>query len=216
MYRPLDVVSWRHDGIVSNLPKSWRIVIRFCFRFIATTPSSERRPQARPIIYYLTGAARIAEWAQTQGKIPFGTFLRNALLGGGTVAPNSQEPHPAGKRLLRGELEAQVAAFTGHYNHQRYQESLNNVTPANVQFGRDKAILQQTEGIKRKTLETRRLHHRQLAAQSNQPDKPKILVGYAVLYTENSDDGHLPSSVSGPPQQHHPTIIMPQPEKDFT
>jgi len=43
-------------------------------------------------------------------------------------------------------------------------ESLNNVTPSDVYFGRDKAILQQRERIKRKTLETRRLHHNQRAA----------------------------------------------------
>jgi hypothetical protein len=45
-----------------------------------------------------------------------------------------------------------------------YHESLHNVTPADVYFGRDKAILQQRERIKRKTLEARRLHHRQRAA----------------------------------------------------
>ncbi|MFY9204306.1 MAG: IS3 family transposase, partial [Yoonia sp.] len=42
--------------------------------------------------------------------------------------------------------------------------SLNNFTPSDVYFGRDKAILQQRERIKRKTLETRRLSHRQRAA----------------------------------------------------
>jgi putative transposase len=61
---------------------------------------------------------------------------------------------------LPGDLEA----FVDHYNHQRYYESINNVTPADVYFGRDKAILQQRERIKRKTLETRRLHRRQQAA----------------------------------------------------
>jgi hypothetical protein len=40
----------------------------------------------------------------------------------------------------------------------------SHVTPADVYFGRDKAILKQRERIKRKTLETRRLHHRQHAA----------------------------------------------------
>ena len=39
-----------------------------------------------------------------------------------------------------------------------------HATPADVYFGRDKAILRQREGIKRKTLETRRWHHRQRAA----------------------------------------------------
>jgi hypothetical protein len=47
--------------------------------------------------------------------------------------------------------------------HQRYQ-SLNNVTPSG-DTGVTKAILQQRERTKqKKTLETRRLHHRQRAA----------------------------------------------------
>jgi len=66
--------------------------------------------------------------------------------------------------FLPGDLEAQIAAFVDHYNHQSYHESINNVTPAEVYFGRDKAILKQRERIKRKTLEARRLRHRQQAA----------------------------------------------------
>ena len=66
--------------------------------------------------------------------------------------------------FLPGDLEVQNEAFVDHYNHQRYHESLNNVTPADVYFGRDKAILQKRERIKQSTLETRRLHHRQRAA----------------------------------------------------
>ncbi len=66
--------------------------------------------------------------------------------------------------FLLGDLEAQIEAFVDHYHHQRYHESLNNVTPSDVYFGRDKAILKQRGRIKRKTLEARRLHHRQRAA----------------------------------------------------
>ena len=66
--------------------------------------------------------------------------------------------------FLPGDLEAQIEAFVDHYNHQRYHESINNVTPADVYFGRDKAILKLRERIKRKTLEARRLHHCQHAA----------------------------------------------------
>jgi putative transposase len=61
--------------------------------------------------------------------------------------------------FLPGDLEAQIEAFVDHYNHQRFHESLNNVTPSDVYFGRDKAILHQRERIKRKTLEARHLHH---------------------------------------------------------
>ena len=51
-----------------------------------------------------------------------------------------------------------------HYNHQRYHESLSNVTPADAYFGRAPAIIKQRERIKRKTIEHRRLQHRKLAA----------------------------------------------------
>jgi len=55
------------------------------------------------------------------------------------------------------DLEAQIGAFVDHYNHQRYPESINNLTPADVYFGRGRAILKQRERIKLKTMETRRL-----------------------------------------------------------
>jgi transposase InsO family protein len=66
--------------------------------------------------------------------------------------------------FLPGDLEAQIAAFVEHYNHQRYHESLNNVTPADAYFGRASAIIESRERIKRQTIEYRRLQHRKLAA----------------------------------------------------
>jgi putative transposase len=66
--------------------------------------------------------------------------------------------------FLPVDLEAQIETFVDQYNHQRYHESLSNVSPADVYFGRDRVILQQRERIKRETLEMRRLHHRQRAA----------------------------------------------------
>ena len=61
---------------------------------------------------------------------------------------------------LPGDLEA----FVDHYNHQRYYESINNVTPADVYFGRDKAILREREKIKKQTIRQRRLQHQKQAA----------------------------------------------------
>ena len=61
-------------------------------------------------------------------------------------------------------LEAQIEAFVEYYNHQRYHESLGNVTPADAYFGRAPAIIKQRERIKRQTIEYRRLQHRKLAA----------------------------------------------------
>jgi transposase InsO family protein len=88
---------------------------------------------------------------QTQGKIErWHQTLKNRIL--------------LENYFLPGDLEAQIEAFVEHYNHQRYHESLSNVTPADAYFGRAPAIIKQRERIKRKTIEHRRLQHRKLAA----------------------------------------------------
>ncbi len=65
---------------------------------------------------------------------------------------------------LPGDLEQQINAFVEYYNNQRYHESLNNVTPADVYLSRDKAILKQREKIKANTIKQRRLQHQKQAA----------------------------------------------------
>ena len=88
---------------------------------------------------------------QTQGKIErWHQTLKNRIL--------------LENYFLPGDLEGQIEAFIEHYNHQRYHESLDNVTPADAYFGRASAILKQRERIKRQTIEHRRLQHRKLAA----------------------------------------------------
>jgi putative transposase len=65
---------------------------------------------------------------------------------------------------LPGDLEARIEAFVADYNHLRYHESIGNLTPADVYFGRGHTILIEREKIKRKTIANRRLMHRQQAA----------------------------------------------------
>ena len=65
---------------------------------------------------------------------------------------------------LPGELEARIGDFVAHYNHLRYHESLGNLTPADVYFGRGQTILIERERIKRQTIANRRLLHRRQAA----------------------------------------------------
>ncbi|MDC1296918.1 IS3 family transposase [Octadecabacter sp.] len=65
---------------------------------------------------------------------------------------------------LPGDLERQIGSFVEYYNNQRYHESLNNVTPADVYFGRDKTILREREKIKKQTIRQRRLQHQKQAA----------------------------------------------------
>jgi putative transposase len=50
------------------------------------------------------------------------------------------------------------------YNHRRYHESIDNLTPADVCYGRGRAILAERERIKRQTIANRRLQHQLQAA----------------------------------------------------
>lgn len=60
---------------------------------------------------------------------------------------------------LPGDLERAVGDFVEHYNHRRYHESIDNLTPADVYFGRAGAILKMREEIKRNTIAQRRKAH---------------------------------------------------------
>ena len=96
---------------------------------------------------------------QTQGKIErWHQTLKNRIL--------------LENYYLPGDLEAQIAAFVEHYNHRRYHESLDNLTPADVYFGRGQTILLERERIKRKTIEQRRLQHHRKPLNIN-PDEPE-------------------------------------------
>jgi putative transposase len=88
---------------------------------------------------------------QTQGKIErWHQTLKNRIL--------------LEHDYLPGDLEARIEAFVDHDNHRRYHESLGNLTPADVDFGRGKTILLKRESIKRQTIQQRRLQHQTAAA----------------------------------------------------
>ncbi|NKB84833.1 IS3 family transposase [Ochrobactrum grignonense] len=88
---------------------------------------------------------------QTQGKIErWHQTLKNRIL--------------LENYFFKEDLEAQIAAFVEHYNHRRYHESLDNLTPADVYFGRAQTILLERERIKRDTIRKRRLNHQAKAA----------------------------------------------------
>ena len=54
------------------------------------------------------------------------------------------------------ELKEAISQFVEYYNHFRYHESLENVTPADVYLGRQEAILKRRREIKLKTIRQRR------------------------------------------------------------
>jgi transposase InsO family protein len=60
---------------------------------------------------------------------------------------------------LPGELQERLQQFVTYYNHERYHESLENLTPAVVFYGRGDAILKKRGQIKQATMAMRRQLH---------------------------------------------------------
>ncbi len=137
---------------------------------LAATDCHQARVRHRPRLLSDNGpsyiAAGLAEWLdkhriehlrgapchpQTQGKIErWHQTLKNRIL--------------LENYYLPGQLEAQIDAFVEHYNHRRYHESLNNLTPADVYFGRAQTILLERQRIKQQTIRQRRLLNLKQAA----------------------------------------------------
>jgi len=92
---------------------------------------------------------------QTQGKIErWHRSMKNQIL--------------LNNYYLPCELQEHLQRFVSYYNHERYHESLNNLTPADVFYGRGEEILEQREMIKRSTLAMRKqIHYDEQLSQMN-------------------------------------------------
>ena len=84
---------------------------------------------------------------QTQGKIErWQQTMKNQILLDNYYLPE--------------ELERKLTKFVHYYNHERYHESLDNLTPADVFYGRgQQKILDNRQLIKQYTMAVRRHHH---------------------------------------------------------
>lgn len=60
---------------------------------------------------------------------------------------------------LPGDLINRLKEFVDYYNNQRYHESLQNLTPSDVYFGRQYELLEKRQMIKLKTMKKRRKQH---------------------------------------------------------
>jgi len=106
----------------------------------------------------------------------FGDYLR--LVGIKHILASPFHPQTNGKveryqQTLKGEinqvpyempseLKQAMESFVEYYNHQRYHEALDNVTPADVYLGRRDDILARRKEAKQRTLQARREHNRKL------------------------------------------------------
>lgn len=79
----------------------------------------------------------------TQGKIErYHRSLKNVVLLQHYYSPS--------------QLREAIANFVSFYNNQRYHESLDNMTPADVFYGKEKEVQSKREKIKRRTMALRR------------------------------------------------------------
>jgi len=72
------------------------------------------------------------------------------------------------KYYLPWELEREIHRFIEYYNNERYHESINNLIPKDVFYGKDREILTRRDRIKRRTLELRRKVNLRNSHRTNQ------------------------------------------------
>jgi transposase InsO family protein len=89
----------------------------------------------------------------TQGKIErYHRTMKNVLLLDNYYCPD--------------DLKAHIEAFVEHYNYERYHESLDNVTPADVYCGRAAKINTERQRIKERTMKLRKKNYRKAIAKA--------------------------------------------------
>ena len=72
------------------------------------------------------------------------------------------------------ELEKALSEFIEYYNNERYHESLDNITPSDVFFGRDYQIRNQRKETKYRTMRQRRINYLNRKLRISQENKKEI------------------------------------------
>ncbi len=92
----------------------------------------------------------------TQGKIErYHRSMKNLILLDHYYAPS--------------ELNERIREWVDYYNHQRYHEAIDNVTPADRFYGRDHIVLERRGKVRRETMRVRRELYR-LATMESLPN----------------------------------------------
>lgn len=64
------------------------------------------------------------------------------------------------------ELEERIREWINYYNNHRYHEAIDNITPRDKYFGRDKEILKNRMKIKKQTIQERKKINKMLMLES--------------------------------------------------
>src|SRR5262249_6624184 len=131
-----------------------------CFRARQSQGAPSTKAVVRQRLLVHLGGPSEMDGAPQHGPRPRGSIPSDDARQDRALAPDAEEPDPAGELLPTGRS----GGSDRHYNHRRYHESIDNLTPADVYFGRGPTILLQRERIKRQTITARRLQHQRQAA----------------------------------------------------
>ena len=89
----------------------------------------------------------------TQGKIErYHRSMQNLLLLDNFYSPT--------------QLQARISEWVDHYNNNRYHEAIDNVTPSDKYFGREREILKNRRKIKKQTIRERRKINKMIMLES--------------------------------------------------
>ncbi len=105
-----------------------------------------------------------------------------------------------------GELKLALRDFVDYYNHERYHESLKNVTPADVYFGRQHQVLSKRGRIKRSTMKERKRLYR--ANKAAQVAVKNCLLGKDISSPNSFDDVQFLRLMGfAPPEGYAPSLL---------
>ncbi len=140
LFKKFEVKAHATTGDVSEAMFA-KPTVSYCPSLVSKYRRSVNSASCRGAPYHPQTQGKIERWHQT---------LKNRVL--------------LENYYLPGDLEGQIGAFVDHYNNHRYHESLGNVTPADTYLGRDTAIIERRNRIKKLTIQNRRLNHQRQAA----------------------------------------------------
>jgi hypothetical protein len=113
---------------------------------------------------------------QTQGKIGrWHQTLKNRILLENYYLPD--------------DLEAHVDRFVEHYNRRRYHESLRNLTPADVYFGRGQTILLATRKDQTRGHQTATIAPPEKSSLTSNSNRARALIPESLTPVAKHDDG---------------------------
>ena len=161
------ILSWRLAATMGSTDVEETLTIA-----VATTGVQHIKVKHRPRLLSDNGPAFVSEALAKYLKRHHMNHVRGAPYHPQTQG-KIERYHRSMKSIVKldiyyapSDLEYAIANFVRYYNEQRYHEALDNVTPADMYFGRFTAVMTQRERIKQQTLQQRREYYLQAAHYS--------------------------------------------------